>query len=115
MTIENNFEFVNSRELRRRFVAALAIGRRNLTGAEYDQWVPSIQHKIDEIDQAGEGFFERLAFDAGQTLSATMYIRYLSPATSLAHLQLSAFSGSFYSSNILTGASPESVAPPLFL
>jgi hypothetical protein len=114
MTIENNFEFVNSRELRRRFASTLATGRRNLTGAEYAQWAPSIEQKIYEIDQACEQFFVRLAFDTGHTISAPNYIRYLSSATSLTHLQPSVFSGSFYSANILTGASPESVAPPLF-
>jgi hypothetical protein len=110
MTIENNFEFVNSREIRRRFVAALETGRRNLTGAEYDQWAPSVEQRIHEIDQACEEFYRRLAVCPRHTISAPIYVRYFSPSTSLMHLQPSAFSPSF----TLTGASPEIIAPPLF-
>jgi hypothetical protein len=114
MTIENNFEFVNSREIRKRFAAALATGRRNLTGAEYDLWAPSLDQRIYEIDQACEQFLVRLAPHVGHTISAVTYIRFLSPSTALTHLQPSALSGSLYSASVLTGASPESVSPLLF-
>src|ERR1700722_893172 len=114
MTIANNFEFANACELRRRYLSALIVGQRNLTGAEYAQWAPSLEHKIREIDQAIEGFFARLAFTGVQTTSAQMYVSYQSSAYSLTPLQPSLISSSITSTNLLTGVSPETIAPRLF-
>ena len=115
MTIANAFEFVNARELRRRFVSALETGRRNLTGKEYLEWAPTIENRLHEIDRAGEEFFVRLAFGSSETVSAPSYVRYLSSATALTALQPTVLlDGSLSATNLLTGPSPESVAPLLF-
>jgi hypothetical protein len=116
MTINNAFEYVNSREARRRFLSSLEVGRRNLTGKEFEEWAPSIENKVHAIERAGNAFLMQLAFGSAETVHAFKYVCYVSAATSLTPLQPTvSFNGSFAPSNLLTGASPESVAPPLFL
>jgi|SRR5690242_13708026 hypothetical protein len=115
MTIESAFEFVNARELRRRLISTLQTGRRNLTGKEYEEWSPLIEDKIHDIDHACEAFLMRLAFGSGKTVSTNGYVRYVSSATALTPLQPTVLVGGRFSlSNVLTGASPNSVAPRLF-
>jgi len=52
---------------------------------------------------------------SGQTISTPMYFQYVSSAMALTPLQPTVLSSSMSSTNLLTGASPETVAPLLFL
>jgi len=56
----------------------------------------------------------KLAFGSGQTISTPMYFQYVSSAMALTPLQPTVLSSSMSSTNLLTGASPETVAPLLF-
>ena len=113
MKLESTFEFTNAQELRRRFLAALETGRRNLTGAEYEQWEPTIRRKIQEIDGAVEDFFVRLAFGSKETTSTLIYAQYLSSSSTLTRVQSTVISDAVTPTNLLTGVLPETVAPCL--
>jgi hypothetical protein len=113
MKLESAFEFTNAQELRRRMLSALETGRRNLTGAEYEQWEPTIRLKIREIDAAVDEFFVRMAFGPKETTSSVVYARYFSLATTMTRLQPTVVSDAITTTNLLTGVAPEAVAPCL--
>jgi hypothetical protein len=113
MMIQNAFEFSNVQELRRRLESALETGKRNLTGAEYQQWEPSMKRKLQEIDGAVEDFFVRQAFGVRQTTSTVVFAKYFSQASVTVAVHTNVISGGTGPVNLLTGASPESVAPCL--
>ena len=113
MTINDNFEFSNIQELRRRVQAAIETGKRNLTGAEYEQWVPSMQRKIQEIDIDVDNFFVRLAFGSKETTSTVLYAKYFAGTGTTVRTHTNVLSGGAVPVNLLTGVPPETICPYL--
>jgi hypothetical protein len=113
MTIQNAFEFANAQELRRRLQATIDTGKRKLTGSEYEQWEPSIQRKVQEIDNAVDDFFVRMAFGSQQTTCTMIYAKYMSSASTTVRVHANVFFGGQTTNNLLTGVLPETISPYL--
>jgi hypothetical protein len=113
VTIQNTFEFTNLQELRRRVKTAIEVGRRNLTGAEYDQWVPSMERKLQAIDSDVEDFFVRQAFGSKETTSTVLYASYCAGTGTTVRVQTNVLSGGSVPVNVLTGVPPETITPCL--
>lgn len=113
MTIHNAYEFSNLQELRQRVKTAMQVGKRNLTGAEYDQWAPSMESKLQQIDKASEDFLVRLAFGSKETTSTVLYANYFVATGTTVRVQPNVLSGGAVPVNVLTGVPPETIAPRL--
>src|SRR5262245_17138079 len=111
--IQNAFEFTNLQELRRRVRGTLETGKRNLTGAEYEQWAPSLERKVQEIDKDVEDFLVNLAFGKNESTSTVLYARYFSTAKTTVPVHATVISGGVLPTNLLTGVLPEVICPYL--